>query len=134
MIASLVVGFAVVAALSALGVQLARAIHGKSTWLELLGLAYPLGSGVLTWLLFILSWMGLRITALSLVMMAAFALVGATWAAEVRRKQILQSANDSRPLIREDTGGTSVRVGLGLAFAVLIAAALVISVGRSYAA
>jgi len=134
MIASVLVGFAVVAVLSALGVQLARAILGKSTWPELLGLAYPLGSGVLTWLLFILSWMGLRITALSLAATAAFALVGATWAAEVRRKQVLQSATDSRRVIREDTGGTFVRIGLGLAFAVLIAAALVISVGRSYAA
>ena len=134
MSASLLVGFAVVAALSALGVQLARAILGKSTWLELLGLAYPLGSGVLTWVLFILSWMGLRITALSVTATAAFALVGATWASEIRRKQILQSATDSRRVSREDTGGKSVRVGLGLAFALLIAAALVISVGRSYAA
>ena len=124
----------VVAALSALGFQLARAILGKSTWLVLLGLAYPLGSGVLTWLLFILSWMGLRITALSVAATVAFALVGATWAAEIRRRQVLQSAADGRGVIRDDTGGPSVRIGLGLAFAVLIGAALVISVGRSYAA
>jgi len=133
-IASLLVGLAVVVALSVFGVQLARAILGRSTWLELLGLAYPLGSGVLTWLLFLLSWIGLRMTALSVAATAAFALAGATWAAEVRRKLILQSASDSRRGIWEGTGGTSARVGLGLAFAVLMLAALVISVGRSYAA
>jgi hypothetical protein len=133
-IALLLIGFAVVAALSVLGVQLARAILGRSTWLELLGLAYPLGSGVLTWLLFILSWMGLRITALSVAATAAFALAGATWAAENRRRQILQSATDRRRVIREDTGGSSVQVGLGLAFVVLMLAALAISIGRSYAA
>jgi hypothetical protein len=67
MIQIALIDFLLVIAICALGALIARFILGPGDRLGLLGLAFPLGGGVLSWFVFITSWAGLQITYSSLI-------------------------------------------------------------------
>ena len=133
MMGSLLVGLVIVAALGLLGVQLLRTILGKGSWLEVLSFAYPIGAGVFTWLLFLLAWMGLRITPISVAAAWITALIGTTWTARVRHGRVPRPSGRPRSDRRETTE-PNLPLGLTLTLALLLLIALALSVGRSYAA
>jgi hypothetical protein len=67
MIQKALIDILLVIAIYALGALIARFILGTGDRLGLLGLAFPLGGGVLSWSVFITSWAGLQITCSSLI-------------------------------------------------------------------
>ena len=67
MIQTALIDILLVIAIYALGVLLVRLILGTGDRLGLFGLAFPLGGGVLSWVVFITSWAGLQITWFSLI-------------------------------------------------------------------
>ncbi len=134
MIGSSLVGLTLLAVLGALGVQLLRAILVEWDWLELLSLAYPLGSGVLTWLLFLLSWLGVQLTPFSVGATGVATLIVASWIAELRHNKGSSAMIRNAPLSGWEPQRKRPAIGLGLSLSVVMLAALAISVGRSYAA
>lgn len=55
-------------AVLAIGIQVGRVLLAEAGWLDLAGLAFPLGSGVTTFALFLMSWAGLPLTWASLTL------------------------------------------------------------------
>lgn len=134
MMVSYLLGLAVIAALAALGALLTRAILVKASWLELLSLSYPLGSGVLTWLLFNLSWLGLPISAISVAVTAFVAAGAAVWIARIRRLHLTHRIPDRQAKPQEGRTALDLPSASALALGLVMLIAIAISVGRSYAA
>lgn len=86
----------ILALLGLLGLLVAIAIRPRLRWPWLLPVAYPLGSGILTWSLFLLSWLGvtlnLRTSALAyvviLVVVLAYLFRSRRWNSVARADQL----------------------------------------------
>jgi hypothetical protein len=78
MIAAFLLDLLLILCLSLVGMLLSLLMVKKMGWLELLSLSFPLGAGVLTWFVFICSWIGLPVTlwsfSLLLIIVVAFLL------------------------------------------------------------
>lgn len=123
---------------SILGVIVARAIVPTSSRIELLGLAFPLGAGCLTFAAFLASWAGVPLTLISVGALWLF-LVGAGLGAR-RVTGFNTPATGDPARLRIAAGSTPdvrgwqawpVRVSL-LIFLLLAALAGVIAIGRSH--
>jgi len=58
-------GVAICLALLSAGIAVLRALLLRVAFLDLLALGFPLGAGLFTWLLFLMSWAGIRLSLLS---------------------------------------------------------------------
>jgi hypothetical protein len=65
MLISIVLGVVVLASFSVLGFVVLRVVLEAPDRLTSIGLSIPVGSGILTWFLFIMSWAGIPLTALT---------------------------------------------------------------------
>ncbi len=68
MLLSAVLGLLVIAAFAALGAVIVRLVLGAPDKLALLGLSVPVGGGLFSWFLFMISWAGIPLTALTSVL------------------------------------------------------------------
>ena len=85
----LAVDFLIVAALAGLGAALVRVTLGKADAWATVSLAFPVGAGAFTWLLFLLSWAHVRLGAATIVAtyVGALALPGALLAYRRSRRR-----------------------------------------------
>lgn len=130
MLASAALGLLVLAAFAGLGAVIVRAVLGMPDRLTLIGLSIPLGSGVLTWCLFLASWAGIPLSAVSSLIVWLLLLAGAMglvrWGHQ--RQSIphpVQPTNESRL-------DAWIRPVAWLAFGALIGLATFISLGHAY--
>ena len=75
MISALIVDLAILGALVFFGYVLIRIFLGGSGRLETASLAFPLGGGIITWLLFLLSWGGMQLTLSTVLLVYGAAMV-----------------------------------------------------------
>lgn len=120
MTGALLTSAAVLGLQAALGLALAGAIRPNIRGWRLLPFAYPLGAGVLTWSLFLCSWVGLKITAVSAGVVLALLLGGALTAWRLARmnspgggRDEARSGTDRAPVV--SAGDLASLVGI-LAF------------------
>lgn len=66
---AIITGIAILFALSILGFLLAQAISPQLTSWEKTAIAFPLGSGIYTWFLFLSNWVGLSITTFNILIL-----------------------------------------------------------------
>jgi len=116
-----------------LGALLALAIGRRMPPADLLGLAFPVGTGLLTWLLFIVSWVGVPITLLTagavyLVVLLAVG-VGLLW-----RQKGAPVQTEIRAERESPRRHVSWRLALWAAFAMLVMTSAILAVWRSYSA
>jgi hypothetical protein len=124
----LILDSGVVLAIGVLGLALLRAISAKWTLVEGMALAVPVGAGVLTWGLFILSWAGIPMGLPAALASYAAVLTPALWL--IRRRGGWRFDWRSVP---EDLRKGGVRLGgLLLVGAGMLALAIAISIGTSY--
>jgi len=116
-----------VLALAGLGAAVLLSLHRPWPALEALYLAFPLGAGILTWAVFLLSWAGITISLLSVG--AAYLLLLATFALLDRRTRPLGRAFEGS--IAELRGSTPRLLLAGAAVGVLCLA-VGLAVGISY--
>jgi hypothetical protein len=121
---------ALLLALCLLGFALVYAIDRDLSILEKLSLALPSGAGVLTWALFVLSWIGVRLTLTSVATVYLAALLAAALMI-LRRK----SSGDSGPGSsgrEHGPGFNPQRVLILLAATGILGLSVAMSVGTSY--
>ncbi|HLF81287.1 MAG TPA: hypothetical protein VI410_05915 [Anaerolineales bacterium] len=125
-----------VAALENLGLVVALSVLGAAVLLSLrrpwpapeaLCLAFPLGAGILTWVLFLLSWAGITISLLSVG--AAYLLLMAAFATLARRTRPLGRAIDWS---MSELRGSAPRLLLAGAAIGVLCLALGLALGISY--
>ena len=115
------------------GALLARALLGEWVAIRIASLAFPLGSGLLTWLIFLLSWLGLRIDLPSVVgllvggSVVSWAIIRGTKRREVPGAPVGEGG--SRASDRSNLWLLGLVGAVAVAF---IAANLYISIARSY--
>lgn len=128
---SVIFGILMLAGVAGVGWLLARFLLGAGTELDRLSLAFPLGAGMFTWLLFVASWMGVALN-LTLVILVLLLLLGFSTLLSV---QGLRN-KDSRPELarrRADPslGWLAPRAPLAL-LALLVFVAAIIAIGVGY--
>ena len=64
---NLLVDFIILGMVALLGILLIIAIRGRSSFLEFGSLSFPIGAGMLTFVLFLSSWLGISYTKTSLI-------------------------------------------------------------------
>ena len=132
---SLIIAAALLLAILLLGSQIARAVLAPQQRAELLGLAFPLGAGVLTWLLFLVSWVGLPLNLPSVIIVYALALMAAVViGARVLGNGSVEKRRSSGRPITSPSSADKLHTALLLLFAFLIGLAAFIAVARSYSA
>jgi len=115
-----------------LGSQLVRAILRSPGFLEYLSLSFPLGGGILTWLVFMLSLAGLPISISSMSIVYAATLLGLTIYNRIllpKQQREPESVNRKLDLRRRIR---SWQTWAWAGFVLLLATAAAMSVGRSY--
>jgi hypothetical protein len=125
-------------AVCGLGALAARALLPAASRLELFGLAFPLGGGLLTFTAFLASWAGVPLTLASVGMLWALLLAAAAVAR--RARGLKETEEPHAPRMEEAGGGGQNRrygrewpVGGSLAVFVLMSLlAAVIAIGRAH--
>ena len=130
MLTSLLIDLSILAIFILLGLQLARCIAPGADRLLLTSVAFPLGSGVYTWCVFCLAWIGLPLGRGLLAFVAAALLVGSVLFRRVSRGPVRGEAN----LVGGPADAGMRDRALWAALGVLLLVALALSVGRSYSA
>jgi hypothetical protein len=130
MLTSLLIDLVILATFVLLGLQLARAIAPAADRLLLTSVAFPLGSGIYTWCVFCLAWVGLSIGRGLMAFVAVALLAGSLLLGRITRPRAGASALPTRVPARASVPD---RLIWGILGALLIAA-LALSVGRSYSA
>lgn len=130
---SLIIAAALLLAILLLGSQIARAVLAPQQRAELLSLAFPIGAGALTWLLFLVSWVGLPLKLPSVIVVYALALLAAAViSARVSSKRLgAKRGSIGRP-IAALCSADKMHTALLILFAFLISLAAYIAVARSY--
>jgi len=126
----IIVGLIVILLLLLFGILLVILILGDDDRLDLLSIAFPLGSGVYTWFLFLISWIGIRLTAFTLITTGILLLLLTSFLIVVKRK-----GSNASPQKRKFRIFDRVKPGTlfaGVVFAVFVVLAVVLAVGRSY--
>jgi hypothetical protein len=133
MIMALIFAVASFLAMLLLGSQIARAILAPQQRAELLALAFPLGGGVLTWILFLVSWAGLPLNLSSVIVVYALALMAAVViGARVSGNRSGEKRRSSGRPIAALSSADKLHKALLLFFTFLIGLAAYIAVARSY--
>jgi len=133
MIMALIIAVASILAMLLLGSQIARAILAPQQRAELLALAFPLGAGVLTWILFLVSWAGLPLTLTSVLVVYAIVLMATTIiSARVSSRGLGAKRGSTGQPIAAPSSTDKLHKALLLLFAFLIGLAAYIAVARSY--
>jgi hypothetical protein len=132
LIQALLLDLLVIVGLSLLGFLLAKMLIPAATRIEFVSLAYPLGSGILAWGFFGLSWLGVRISLFSVVLvLGVLILLGII----VLRRRLTWHGEEGDPLLHRKHSGAGVslsaKMSLGI-IGVLFLIAAAITVGRSY--
>jgi hypothetical protein len=132
--AALSLDLLIISALLILGAALAIAVAGRIDVMELLALGLPLGGGLLTWGVFLVSWAGVWITVSTYIMMGAILLFVAgsiAWRdGDLRTMAVLAKKRANRP--RSNRGTMAVSSALVVTACLVLGIELVISAGRSY--
>ena len=130
MLASVVLGLCVLAAFAGLGAVIVRAILGVHDRLALVGLSVPIGGGVLTWFLFLVSWAGIPLTPWSSLVVWLLLLAVAVGLVRSGRPR-LDIRRHPQPA-KGDQLDAWIRPVAWLAFGGLIGLAGFISLGHAY--
>jgi hypothetical protein len=125
MLQALIIDILIVFSLFGLGFMLLKVVHPASSRLQTLSLSFPLGSGLLTWLLFLAGWIGLPFDRLEILLL---------W---IGAAAILFLLARRRAAGRWFPGPMKLRPGsfemaAAVALGVIILGSVVIAVGRSY--
>lgn len=126
----ILIGLIAILLLLLFGILLAILILGDEDRLDLLSIAFPLGSGVYTWFLFLISWMGIRLTAFTLLTTGILLLLITSILLVVKRKW--SNASPQKRKFRHFDRVQLSTLFAGVVFAVFVVFAVVIAVGRSY--
>jgi hypothetical protein len=105
-------------------------ILGKDSVLYILGLGYPVGAGLFTWVLFLLSWMGLRLERQAIAITGVALLLILALPQLIWRRRMASALREKKPQYREDQNTLS-RIVL-IILIILFSIALVLAIGRSY--
>ncbi len=133
MIISLVEDLAILTGLSAIGLGVARLLIGRVSRATRLAIAFPLGGGLFTYLLFLLSWAGLPLTPASVLTVFLMTL----GVLEHLRTRVARRQGSSRPDVSEENSvfrsplPNAILVG---ALGLVILFECIVSVGQAYAA
>jgi len=130
MLTSVLVDLSILAIFILLGLQLARCVAPEADHLLLAGVAFPLGTGIYTWCVFCLAWVGLPLGRGLLACVAAALLIGSVLFRRAKRRP---GGGDAKPVEGSISTGMLDRALWG-ALGVLLLVALALSVGRSYSA
>ncbi len=124
---------AIIVLLFILGAQVVQLLRASSSRLEIFYLAFPIGSGIFSWLLFLTSWAGVplrlvTIIILYLLIMAAILLL------RVRREGSLglPRAGGIHGFIEHDVWKRPLLVFSVLAMGIVMASLVLLAVGRAY--
>ena len=132
MIGAAVIDVAVVLAICTLGALISFLVINNPSRLELFSLSFPLGAGALTWILFILGWIGIpfRLEIVFFVWLISISITTVL----VRRSQISGHARRSLDKISNIWNVTGVEKALFAILAIIFCASIFIAIGRSYSA
>lgn len=132
MITAIFLDLLLVLGLSVTGLLLSKLLIDKAGWLEIISLSFPLGAGFLTWLVFVLSWIGMPVALGSLLLVFTIVLILLLFIGlrNMDIGEIRIPRNWSRHLgsLRGNLRGVLVW-GIILAF---VGLSVIISIGRSY--
>jgi hypothetical protein len=134
LILALIIDLAILGGLSLLGYILARHVIPELGWVEALSLSVPLGAGLLTWFIFITSWIGIPIVLPTVILTFALLVGGLLWLRR-RSKQlpVVHRTEDSfrlkLPVLNRPQ---LVKIAAWGGVAGVFLAMAVISVNRSY--
>jgi hypothetical protein len=126
--------FLIVVALAALGAIALLGLRDRVSTAEILGLSFPLGAGVVSWSLFLVSVAGVPLVPVTCVL--TYALLGVALAVLARSRAVRQAAS---PPEAPDTSASGRRildrvllVAVWTLVGLVILSLLVLAVGRSY--
>lgn len=128
---SLIIDLVIIGALIVLGFITIRSIAPHFGTLIALGISFPLGAGAFTWMLFIISWMGIPLTPASLIAVYLLLLVISScllWYLARKRGTSTSVLVDNSSDNRGDGWSRIIVLIGGLAFL----ASTILAVGRSY--
>lgn len=132
MILALLSDALLILALFSVGVFLAASILQGVEWLELFSLGFPLGAGLLSWLLFILSWAGLRLNVWTLLLALSTVLLSLSILLIRRKSTITVRMPDLDSGIWRILRRNPLKATVWLSVLALFGLSALISVGRSY--
>lgn len=130
MISILLIDLAILVALVAFGYVLARLILGASGPLETASLAFPLGGGVFTWLLFLLSWGGMNLSIETVVVTYGASMMTAIVLINVRGRRNLE-APQKLTVVKDGSSKWPARA-FWVLMSIFLLVAMALAVGRSH--
>jgi len=130
----IVLDITIVLLLIGLGYLIIKSIdsYGNLHVIDLLSLVFPIGAGIFTWVLFLVSWSGVPIDRLSIVV-TYFLLVFIFAISSIRaHRRIKQEAliDENRPI--HTRHGRVLYIAVALSFTLPVLIAIIIAIGRSY--
>jgi hypothetical protein len=129
MMANLLLDLLVVSSIMLLGAFVAWTLLGSADWLGIATLAFPLGAGLLTWFLFLLSWSGLRLTRISVIIITlSLLLIALATVIAIRRPRFERN----RKFPKTDDHGRIWKISLAILLGLLFALSAFLAIGRSY--
>jgi hypothetical protein len=121
---------AIIAALFVLGISLLLTVRTKWRLLELLSLAFPIGAGLFTFLLFLLSWMSVQLNPKSLGLLYAALLVSLWLISKPSIKKVRRSIE--WPSLSKETRPSVCSLSFWIALLCVCGLSVAFSVGLSY--
>lgn len=116
-----------------LGFVFISLLFSRATWMDLLGLSIPMAMGVLTWTIFITSFIGIPITWVTVALWYILLGLMGLGALRIFKRSLGMSAiQDAGRSIRSVWRQDRIALLLAVAFGVWFGLACLISVGRSY--
>ena len=123
----------VIGGILGLGVLVSRLLLGSHQNLANLSLSFPLGSGLLTWIVFLLAWLGIPDLSISILLTIAI-MFFASWilGPYFHVTELWANAMNAIGRLRERRPASVLLILFWSALGIIVTSALVISVGRSY--
>lgn len=130
MIGAIVIDVAVVLAICTLGALISFLVLRKASRLELLSLSFPIGAGALTWIFFVLGWIGLPFRLTTVILVWSLSII---FLLTLRRWNYVDRQLNGASVNNSKTRGISTFDKAAFVFLVLISlTSIYISIGRSY--
>lgn len=130
-LSALAIDLLTIAALTGLGLALVSAILGRAEPWAMASLAFPLGAGCFTWLLFLLSWAGMPLRAVTILLAYAAAAIGLAILLANRRSRNRPNA-DPRDSGRAPDGSRLSQLAMAGILLAFLATIGPLAVGRSH--
>ena len=130
MIGALIVDLAILIALMVFGYLVIRLLLGSSGPLETASLAFPVGGGLITWLIFLLSWSGMNLSVPTIFLSYGLSLIIVLALLKIIGRRGL-AATEVRNQVSDESGKWPARVFWGLLVVFLILG-LALAIGRSH--